>query len=160
MIAVLLFLAPAIWLSYLVGLMIRQGLAVMLYHHLNDLTPWLIDHHTQLVNVALTLGVAGNLLITIKSYYFKWQRTLLAYPLVFGGGTLWLAACLVAPGWWLGLFGGMVMFVAMTMMVLAATVAHFAMREDEIFEVLAWVVGALAVVACLHLGLHAAGAAV
>lgn len=159
MIAVLLFLLPAVWLAYLIGVLIRQGLAVALYPRIGDLVPWLIDHHHHLVAAALALGLVGNTLMLARSHYFKWQRALIAYPLVFGGGVLWLLACLIYPGWVWAPFGGLLMFVVMTMNVLALTVAHYAMREDEIFEVLAWVVGTLALVGALHLLLYVEGLA-
>lgn len=157
MIAVALFLFPAVWLAYLVGTVLQKGVAAVLYVGLNSFTPFLIAHQDRLALVALALGALGNAVMLLRSPYFRWERALFAYPLVFGGGVMWMAACLVAPGWVWGPFNGLLVFIIMTMTVLAVTVAHFAMHEDEILEVLAWVAGALIVVGGLHMLLRWGG---
>ncbi len=150
MFGLLIFIVPAAWLAYLLGRVIRVGLAATFFYPLADIVPWILSHWNGLVQTALALGLLGNMLITRHIKWGKWQRNLWAYPLALSGGTLWLLVCLINPDWWAAPFNGLVGFTTMLTMPLAATVAHFAMKEDEITEVLGVVALALVAVAALH----------
>lgn len=149
MAGMLVFLIPALWQGYLIGEMLRPLLAMILYYMFGDVTVWLLDHWSGLVWWGLGLALMGNLILTTRIRWGKWERTLWALPLVLAGGACWLAACMLRPEWIFAPFDGLVVFAALMMTPLAALMGHFAMRSDDILTVLGWMLmftGATAIV--------------
>lgn len=152
MVALALFFIPALWLGYVLGYALREGLAALLYYRLADVTPWLIAHQHAVVIAAAALAVMGNLSVLSKMHFHMQTRLAWSLPLAFVGGVLWLVAVLVQPGWWLGAFGGLVMFPLMMAVPLAAAFAYTVMLKDELLAVLAVVAMWLVVVGLIHMG--------
>lgn len=150
MIGMLVFLVPAAWLAYVVGLVLREGLAAVLYYRLADVTPWLMDRWDGLVWWALGLGLLGNVLVRARIHDGRWVWTLVAYPFVVVGGGLWLVACMLRPEWVLAPLGGLAVFAGMLALPFAATMAHFAMGQDELVKVLGWMLAITLLVAAVH----------
>lgn len=152
MLAVVLFFIPAVWLGYVLGYLVREGLAALLFYRLADVTPWLIAHQNVLVWCAAVLALFGNLSILTKMHFHMRTRLVWSLPFAFAGGALWLVACLVQPEWWLGPFGGLVMFPLMVAAPLAGMFAHYAMLKDELVAVIATALIWIGLVALLHAG--------
>lgn len=61
-----------------------------------------------------------------------------------------MVACMLRPEWVLAPLGGLAVFTGMLTLPVAATMAHFAMGQDELVKVLGWMVGITGLVAVVH----------
>lgn len=142
----ILFLLPAAWATWLVGMWLREGLAALLYYRLADLTPLIITHHDNLAWLALGLAAAANLLLLAELELHRVKVGLIA-ALSLIGGILWMATALVQPDWWLAPTNGLLMFTVVNTPMLAVALGHVTFKGDDILPVLLKIAATLAVVA-------------
>ncbi|MFZ2587872.1 MAG: hypothetical protein WAZ18_07140 [Alphaproteobacteria bacterium] len=147
----LVFILPAAWLAYVLGRVVREGLAAVLYYRLADVTPVFLDNWDRLVWWSVVLGVVANGVVLMKIHYGKWLRVMLGYPLGLVGGAAWLTAALLRPEWTMAPLQGLGGFTAMMTIPVAATMAHVSLRDDELVRVLGWMAVFCVMVGALHL---------
>lgn len=149
LVPLLVFILPAAWAMWLVGKLLREGLAMLLYYRLADLTPWIIAHHDTLAWASLTLAALANLLLLVE-VEMRHVRTGLIAILSLTSGVLWMATALVQPGWWLAPFNGLLMFTVINTPMASALLTNLTLRDDDLVPVLGKVLLVILLIALLQ----------
>lgn len=152
MIPFLLFLAPAFWFAWLLGKVLREGLAFVLWHQ-PVWVEWAIANHDTLAWGGIALALLGNLLLALELRVLRLCRSGAEYSVTMMGGVMWLVGCLVQPGWAFAPLGGLGVFALLTMWPPAIQLARLTLRNDELSETLMTLVVSVAVLGGLHWGI-------